>query len=93
MSVYLADAQSLAQALGGDVVTMGMYDSDSARDVARVCRAMSVPVRVRGKNLEVPARSLETVRAYLRGEIDVRDYRENMPTSFYAWKGSIYERQ
>ena len=93
MSVYLADEKSLAQALSGDTITLGMYDRDSARDVARVCRAMAVPVRISGKNLDVPARSLETVRAYLRGEIDVSNYRENMPTSFYAWKGSIYERQ
>lgn len=93
MSVYLADARSLSQALSGNVVTLGMYDRDSARDVARVCRALGVPVKVTGKNLEVSAKHLQTVRAYLRGEIDVRDYRENMPTNFYGWRDSIYVRQ
>lgn len=84
----------LARILGG-TVTVDLKDSDGAHDVRRVLRALnpSAPVTVRGKSVIVPASFLPTVRAYLRGEIDPSAYRRHMPSDFYAWKGTIYERQ
>lgn len=85
----------LARILGDSVVTVDLKDSDGARDVRRVLRALnpSAPVTVRGKSVIVPASFLPTVRAYLRGEIDPSAYRRYMPSDFYAWRGTIYERQ
>ena len=85
----------LARILGNAEVTVDLKDSDGARDVRRVLRALnpSAPVTVRGKSVIVPASFLPTVRAYLRGEIPPELYRGHMPSDFYSWKGSIYERQ
>lgn len=76
-------------------VKVALSDNDAARDVARVCRALDKPVPcvVCGNSITVNAGDLEVVRAYLRGDISVENYRHRMPVDFFGYTGDIYHRQ
>lgn len=76
-------------------VTVNMPDRTAASNLAHVCHAMTpkIPATVKGRNVTVPSRNLDTVRKYLAGKIDPRNYRKNMPKDYYGWTQSIYVRQ
>jgi hypothetical protein len=97
MTRYIPVQESALFPIGADSISMSMPDDDAARDVVRVMKALGVQGVVKsGRNtLRVSARSLSVVRKYLRGEIDPRMYRRNMPSDFYGESrdASIYERQ
>lgn len=79
----------------GDTITMQFADEFGAYDLRRAMRAVHpvIPVEVSGKNATFPVKHLETVRAYLHGEISPDKYRKHMPSRYYGWRGSIYEKQ
>lgn len=79
----------------GSTITMQFADEFGAQDLRRVMRAVHpvIPVEVSGKNATFPIKHLDTVRAYLRGELSPDSYRKHMPSRYYAWRGTIYDRQ
>ena len=77
-----------------DSVLIKLTDKVAAYDVAHVCRALSIPVKVEsGACVRVPEKHVGEVRSYLRGEINPRLYRDKLPQDYYGWRGDIYWRQ
>jgi len=94
MRIVVSDDE-IIRAMGGETITMSFDDEFGAYDLRRAMRAVHpvIPIEVCGKTATFDIKHLGKVREYLHGEISPDKYRKHMPSRYYGWRGSIYDKQ